>query len=320
MSLIGSLRQRIGRGRLSRAGYGLALLALAAAPAAQQAPVDLQHLEVALWPEFDRPAVLVIYRFELAPTTPLPARLALPIPAGTGELHALAYVDPEGQLLNIEDRSFQTQDGWTTVLFSTLGQQGQLEYYADLVRSGDQRSFQFDWPGGVNLDSFGFEVQQPPTAVDFAVVPAPSNRAAGENGLTHLFGTLQPTGPEWTTRIELSYQKADALLSADSLQAPEQQPALGQLAPPAGGLDLQTALPWALGGLGVVLLGAGVFWYLRLSRPAPARAKQERRPPRQGRKGGAEIEASPIYCHNCGTRAGASDVFCRQCGTKLRGR
>jgi len=320
MNSTASLRQRIGRGRLFRAGYCLALLALAAGPAAQQAPVGLQHLEVALWPEFDRPAVLVIYRFQLSATTPLPARVALPIPAGAGEPHALAYVDPDGQLLNIEDRSFQTQDGWTTVLFSTLGLRGQLEYYADLVRSGDQRSFQFDWPGGVSLESFGYEVQQPPTAVDFSVVPAPSDQSPGPNGLTHLFGTLQPTGPEWTARIELSYQKADELLSADSLPAPEQQPALGQPAPPAGGLDLQTALPWALGGLGVVLLGAGVFWYLRLSRPAPTGAKQERRPAREGRKAGAEIEASPIYCHNCGTRAGASDVFCRQCGTKLRGR
>jgi len=314
------LRPRIGRGRLSRVGYCLALLALAAGPAAQQAPVGLQHLEVALWPEFDRPAVLVIYRFQLSASTPLPARVALPIPAGAGEPHALAYVAPDGQLLNIEDRSFQTQEGCSTVQFSTLGLQGQLEYYADLVRSGDQRSFQFDWPGGISLESFGYEVQRPPTAVDFAVVPAPSDQSPGPNGLTHLFGTLQPTGPEWTARIELSYQKADELLSADSLPAPEQQPALGQPGPPAGGLDLQTALPWALGGLGVVLLGAGVFWYLRLSRPAPARANQERRPARQGREVGAEIEASPIYCHSCGTRAGASDVFCRRCGTKLRGR
>ena len=201
MNLTVGLRLRIGRRRMSRVGYCLALLALAAGPAAQQAPVGLQHLEVALWPEFDRPAVLVIYRFELSPTTPLPARVALPIPAGAGELHALAYVDPDGQLLNIEERSFQTQDGWTTVLFSTLGLQGQLEYYADLVRSGDQRSFQFDWPGGVSLESFGYEVQQPPTAIDFAVVPAPSDQSAAKNGLTHLFGTLQPTGPEWTTRM-----------------------------------------------------------------------------------------------------------------------
>ena len=317
MNLAVGLRQRIGRGS---AGYCLALLALAAGPAAQQAPVGLQHLEVALWPEFDRPAVLVIYRFQLSASTPLPARVALPIPAGAGEPHALAYVAPDGQLLNIEDRSFQTQDGWTTVQFSTLGLQGQLEYYADLVRSGDQRSFQFDWPGGISLESFGYEVQRPPTAVDFAVVPAPSDQSPGPNGLTHLFGTLQPTGPEWTARIELSYQKADELLSADSLPAPGQPPALGQPAPPTGGLDLQTKLPWALGGLGVVLLGAGVFWYLRLSRPAPARARERRRRPREGRMAGAEIEASPIYCHNCGTRAGASDVFCRQCGTKLRGR
>ena len=77
-----------------------------------------------------------------------------------------------------------------------------------------------------------------------------------------------------------------------------------------------TALPWLLGGMGAVLVAAGVIWYLRLSRPAPAPV--ERRPARRRRRAGAETEASPIYCHNCGTRAGPSDVFCRQCGTKLR--
>ena len=44
MYLTVSLRQRIGRWRLSRAGYCLALLALAAGPVAQQAPVGLQQL------------------------------------------------------------------------------------------------------------------------------------------------------------------------------------------------------------------------------------------------------------------------------------
>jgi hypothetical protein len=175
------------------------LLALAA----QQAPAELQTLQVALWPEFDRPAVLVIYRFELAPTTPLPANLSLPVPTGIEAPHALAYLGPNGELLNIDDFSVRTAGAWNRVSFSTPGALGQLEYYADLARTGDQRSFRFEWPGGVGLEGFGYEVQQPSTAFDFTVVPAPTSQSVGQNGLTHYFGTLQPTG---ATSIELSYR------------------------------------------------------------------------------------------------------------------
>jgi hypothetical protein len=309
-------RSGLGR-RLRTAGLhlavpGLALLALAARPAAQQTPVGLQNLQVALWPEFDQPAMLVIYRFELAPATPLPASLSLPIPAGIDAPHALAYAGPNGELLNIDDYSVQAAGAWSNLIFSTPGARGQLEFYVDLVRNGDQRSFRFEWPGGVGLEGFDYEVQQPPTAFDFTIVPAPTSQSAGQNGLTHYFGALQPTG---AASIELSYRKPDDLLSADSLATAVQQPALSQPGPPSSGPDLQTALPWALGGLGAALLGAGVFLFLRRSRPLP-----ERRPPRPRRRTGAETEASPIYCHQCGTRAGSSDVFCRQCGTRLRGR
>jgi hypothetical protein len=292
----------------------LAPFLLAFGPASQQAPTGLQTLEVALWPEFDRPAVLVIYRFALPPDTALPASLALPIPPELRELNALAYVGPDGQLLNIPNYAIEDAAGRGLVRFSMPGQQGQLEYYADLVRAGDQRSFRFDWLGGIELASFGFEVQQPPTATSFSVIPEPNSQSVEQDGLVHYFGSLQPSGPDWTASIELTYQKADDLLSADSLEG--QQPALGQPAPPPGGLDLQAGLPWLLGGLGAVLVAGGVIWYLRLSRPAPAPAQG--RPSRRRRRAGAEIEASPIYCHNCGTRAGPSDVFCRQCGTKLR--
>lgn len=309
------LKRRLAGVSLQAATLWMPLLAMVGL---QLPGVSLESLEVALWPEFDRPSVLVIYRFQLPAAADLPADVALPVPPNVPELHALAYVGPAGDLLNIEDYSIRPEESWSTVEFSSPGRQGQLEFYAELTRSGDERSFRFDWPGGVQLNSFGYEVQQPPTATDFSVLPAPTRQVAGQNGLTHYYRDLQAVG---SASIELSYRKADSQLSAEALPAPQPPLALAQpVAPTDGGLDLRSALPWVVGGLGLVLLAAGLVWYVRMSRSAPVKAPAERRSRGRRRPGGAETEASPIYCHKCGTRAGPSDVYCRQCGTKLRGR
>src|SRR3972149_62470 len=75
--------------------------------------------------------------------------------------HAVAYVGPNGQLLNIEDSSVQAPGAWNSLTFSTPGVRGQLEYYVDLVRSGEQRSFRFEWPGGLGVEGVGYEGAQP---------------------------------------------------------------------------------------------------------------------------------------------------------------
>ncbi|HMK09841.1 MAG TPA: zinc-ribbon domain-containing protein, partial [Anaerolineales bacterium] len=55
------------------------------------------------------------------------------------------------------------------------------------------------------------------------------------------------------------------------------------------------------------------------------RGREQDRPPRLRHRSAPQaetkddrVDASPVYCHNCGTQATASDRFCRQCGTPLR--
>ena len=78
----------------------LPLFYLAVPPAARaQAPVTLEHLNVELWPEFDRPsAVLVLLEATLTAGTPLPATVELPMPAAAGIPHAVAKQGTDGQL------------------------------------------------------------------------------------------------------------------------------------------------------------------------------------------------------------------------------
>ena len=45
-----------------------------------QEPVRFSEVEVSLWPEYDRPTVLVIYRITLSADTTLPVNLSVQIP------------------------------------------------------------------------------------------------------------------------------------------------------------------------------------------------------------------------------------------------
>ena len=62
---------------------------VAAAPLLQEA-VSIQTLQIEVWPEYDRPAALVIYHITLASSVKLPAELSVRIPASTGGPSAVA--------------------------------------------------------------------------------------------------------------------------------------------------------------------------------------------------------------------------------------
>ena len=288
----------------------LALLIVASREgAAQGATASIEHLEVALWPEFDEPAMLVIYRFELAADTPLPARVALPVPAASGQPHAVAWLGADGGLYDADFTSDNAGE-WTIVQIEMPEtRSGQLEFYSDMDFAGTIRSFIFEWPAGFELGGLSYEVQEPVAATDMRVVPAPDAEGSGDYGLNYLSADLGPHSADGAPLISVTYEKSTPALSADALQP------LGQITAPD---DLQSGnpdlLPWLLAAAGVIVLGGGVYYFASRRQPAQQRVPRRRRK----RASDVELEASIVYCHNCGAAAGISDVYCRQCGTQLR--
>ena len=70
-------------------------------PVAQaQGVLRLAELEVDLWPEYDNPGVLVIYKAKLPADVSLPVNVSLKIPAAAGEPFAVAVRQMDGALLN----------------------------------------------------------------------------------------------------------------------------------------------------------------------------------------------------------------------------
>jgi hypothetical protein len=291
----------------------VALLA-AAHPALAQDGATIDRLEIVLWPEYDRDAVLVIYRADLSPDTALPAQVRLPIPAAAGDPFAVATRTEDGQLF-VADFTRRVEGEWAQLTIQVDSPGVQVEYYSELAFRGEQRQFTFTWPGGITVGSLAYEVQQPFGVSDLAVSPSGTARVR-DDGLTYVEADLGPQEPSSSVEISFSYSKSTPGLTIDALQPTGPLEPAGSAA--VAGPAWREWLPWVAGGAGAVLLGGGALWYWRANQAPAERRPRQRRRPGGSRQPPGEIDASPVFCHNCGTQAAVSDHFCRRCGSRLR--
>ena len=285
------------KGRLA-VGLVLAAVALPILASAQ-GPASLASLQVALWPEYDRQAVLVILQAQLPADSPLPTSISLPMPASAGEPHAVANASPDGGLVNARYERSVSGD-WAQISIEAESTAIWLEYYDELTTDGRQRSFTYLWPGTIGVETFGYEVQQPLGASALAISPPAPLETTDNQGLTIWSADLGSLAVGQEQAIEVSYARA-----LDGLTVALLDPSTVSLTPPET-LPSGWALPAIVAGLG--LAGVGAYWFVR-RRPAKHRARP-RRSPKAVRKN--------RFCHQCGAQAQAADRFCRQCGTELR--
>ena len=291
----------------------LAVVILLALPSgvAAQGPTQADSVLVSLWPEYDREDVLVIYRVSLPAGTPLPSTVRLLIPPDAPALTAAAFRSPDGGLLNADHVRGDGEQA-DTIDLVTEGTEVQIEFYLPLPTTGDLRQFSFTWPGGVASPRFGYEVQQPVGAQNVEIEPAPSRQTTDSLGLIYHQVDLGELSPDDRPEVSLSYAKTTPDLTAGSTTGGLAQPEPA----PRASIDFVAALPWVLLVVGVGLIGGGLVYFFR-NRAEERRARPRHRVSRP-RAENDRVDASPVFCHNCGTQATSSDRFCRQCGTALR--
>ncbi len=278
---------------------------------------SFSSVDLALWPEFDRPSMLVIYRIALSAQMKLPAEIQFRIPSAAGAPNAVAARQPDGSLVNIPYT--QNPDGeWSTLVFQATAADLQIEYYdPGLVRNGRQRQFKYTWPGDYAVDAFNVEVQEPVGSSQMTVQGGATTSKPGPDGLTYLDLSKGTIAANQGFEIDVAYQKADDQLSSDNVPVEPSGP-LNDTA--TGRTTLTSILPWLLGLLGLMLLFGGGLWYWQSGRE---RATEPERPSRhkpadRGEMAEESEEDKAVYCHQCGKRAGPGDRFCRACGTPLR--
>lgn len=294
---------------------GLAVGLALGAPLGAAAQTSVESITVALWPEFDRPETLVIFRVTLPAEVPLPTTVRIPIPDDAAALTAVAYRDPADGLVNA---TYEREEGATAdvVVVETASREIQVEYYDPLTIDGDGRTVAFTWPGGLPTGAFAFEVQQPIASDSFELIPPATSSSTDSLGLTYHQVDLGPLSGDEQPSVQATYRNPSGTLSAATL--PPAEP-LAAPSPSSGRVpSLTSVLPWLVLIGGIALIAAGLIYYFRVVRSSDTPARPRHRPARKPRAHGNEVDASPVFCHNCGAQATTSDRFCRMCGTALR--
>jgi len=291
----------------------IAALLILPGPAAAQQPIDFDLVEVQLWPEFDDPGMLVIYYIRVAEGTTFPAEVTIRIPI-SAELVVVA-IGPDFN--SVSDQNVQAQvvpaGEWQAITFTATGPAVQLEFYDPIPRDGQTRNYTYSWPGDANVTAIGVTLQEPVGATNVRTDPPLDNLGVSNNdGLRYYGKSFGGLNAGTTLNVSVTYDKADDSLSWQTLQV--QAPAdLGVNTSPA--VDINTILPYVLGGLGIFLLVGGLMYYFQAGRGSGSRTRKRHARAQVVDAGAGDGE---VYCHECGKRAQTGDRFCRTCGTRLR--
>lgn len=279
-------------------------------PARAQSDAGLLTVQVKVWPEYDKPGVLVIYQLMVSSQTSLPAEMTFRIPKAAAKPHVLA-IGPTFESVSDQNVEYSLEENgnWVNVVVQVTAPALQLEYYdPTILINGTQRTFTYTWPGNYAVENFSMELQQPFDASALESRPNLPSSVTSPDGLTYHsnnFGAL-PEGQEFS--LEVSYQKESDALSVSFLTV---QPSAPVDETTAGRVSLTAYLPWFAGAVGMLMIAGGAFYYFRNS-------GQTRRSARRRHASNVENESGPTYCAQCGTRARSGDRFCRTCGSRLR--
>jgi hypothetical protein len=284
-----------------------------------QDSTTFSSMVIEIWPEYDKPSVLVIYQITLDSATTFPATLSIRIPTAAGEPNAVAERQPDGSLYSINSTR-QVAGDWAAISFTTAATNLQLEYYdPTLTKVDNARHYEYTWPGDYAIAQLTLQVQQPAGATDMVISPSLGAGTAGSDNLIYYTQDVGAVSAGQTIQIIIDYQKTTDAVSVKNLPI---QPSAPVPQSSASDLDISAWLPWVLGILGAGLIIGGIVWFWRTGRQRPARQPRGRRSKVDAIEPETDpgTEAAAVYCSQCGKRASSGDQFCRYCGTQIRAR
>ena len=279
--------------------------AMAVAP---QSDVVFTTLGIDLWPEYDRPEVLVIYRASIAPGVALPAQVSFRIPAAAGPPTAVAERQTDGQLISLPFERRVEGDGDTAFIEFTANRRVvQMEYYDPaLERDGALRSFTFTWSSSHDVGALSVSAQQPDLAQNLTTTPPATTQAAGVDGLMYHTISLAALKSGESVDVRLSYEKVSDQLSTETMPAAAPIPSAPMAGPGGGTSDTQiVVIVMAALMVVAIIAGAGVL-------------RSRRRLPRPGGLARGAAAGASRFCTQCGAAGAAADRYCHRCGAAFR--
>jgi hypothetical protein len=285
-------------------------------PAKAQSAVSFSSVDVSVWPEYDTPAVLVIYKIALASQTAFPVEITLRLPATVQKPYTVAVGKTPATVANQGvEYKFAPAAEFATLTIKVTDPYIQMEYYdPGLVKNGAQRQYVYEWLGDFPVNDFRFELREPLQSTNLKIDPLLTDLGLNEEGF-HL-GEFKRTGLKVGQKLAFtfSYQRETDLPSTSFIPV-QASGSLDQNVP--GQSSLISSLPWILGGLGIVLLfiAGWVYWVSGRTGRALSRSRKRHASAANEESGDGEEQ---VHCAQCGKRAQPGDRFCRACGTRIR--
>jgi len=276
----------------------LVLLIFACAHAFAQSPTRLSSLAIEIWPEFDRPAALVILRGAIAEGIKLPAAIELRLPASSAGPAAVAYsATAEGNLLNLPYDQASAGE-YVNVKFAAPERFFHVEFYEPIATGDPARVVRYTWPGDIAVERATLVVQEPASAQGIATEPNLTETSSGAAGLNYRAGDLGPLAAGNPVPITIRYSKADARPSVDIKGLRTAQTAPSQPAAPS---TVASVPAWLIPMAGFALLAIGavlvVLYVWRRQTAAP--------------------RSAAAFCTKCGVPLAPGSNYCGKCGTKV---
>lgn len=271
-----------------------------------QSELSFETFQIQLWPEYDRPEMLVMYSFTFAEGTSFPADVKIRVPVNAS-LNAVAKMS-EGSLLTVPYNTPVREGDWMVITFQADELTSyRVEYYAPIEKDGRARRYAFVWEGDYDSTQLTVDLQEPASATALETTPdlLESREQSGIRYRSMDFGQFEAGE---TLRLDIRYEKDNDNLTVSSMPVEVS----GAEEPSESSFTSNKLLPGILVGLGVLLIVGGVVYFFLSGRSKTDLDKSK------DRKRHKPQPSAGRYCHECGSRASKNDMFCRACGTKLR--
>jgi zinc ribbon protein len=279
----------------------MAVPALAAATSGNAAGTNprLASLQIEIWPEYDRPAALVILRGELAPDVTLPAAVSLRIAASSGGPGAVAYSTAEkSDLLNLK---YERADAgkFITLRFIVPERFFHVEFYDPISTATPDRQYTYVWPGDLTVDRMTVILQEPAASTNLTMQPSSDATASGADGLHYRSADVGAVKGGKEMPVQIRYTKTDPRTSVEIVK-----PKAADSTPLEAARSSDAPASWVVGlgsavALALVAVGAVLWW--------------SRREKSSGSQSGTDD-----VCPKCGSALRPKDRFCSHCGAPLK--
>ena len=292
---------------------------------AQTGVETIEQVTVEIWPDYDRPAVLVLITGTLPAGTALPATVNVPLPA-EADINAVARLTIDNQM--IDDVQFSVTAGAVSLVATE--QRFRVEYYMPYESNGDLHTFTYSWAGQTAVSQFEFSIQQPRAAVRINTTPGAETILPGSDGLNYHTFPPQSITPGQPFSVAVEYNMPDPQLTVGTTN-----PLIADLEPStttsgaAANVSPGLAIDWPLilTGTGLLLILVAGGWQIALQRgrksSTPSKPKPRRKPAQQKQPATPVSTARPgstkaNFCTECGAALQRGDRFCRQCGAGVK--